>query len=212
VKAVEAQQQLQQKKEQLDHDHAHSHSSASEAACHDSKCTDPTHDHSHSSHAHSHAHGPSCQSTTCTDPSHDHSHDGHDHGHSHAHTAVDCHDSTCNDPTHNHDHSHVHSAAETQTTAEQRFGINSFVYKRRRPFHPMRFTQLLKNFGKLSTKGISGLMDNDNDNHSSSEKTTETALNQQQKDFNEMKNTLLRSKGFIWMATSKATAYFMSHA
>jgi G3E family GTPase len=206
VKAVEAQQQLQQKKEQLDHDHGHSHSSsASEAACHDTKCTDPTHDHSHSSHshAHSHSHDDSCQSTTCTDPSHDHSH------HS---AAVDCHDSTCNDPTHNHDHSHSHGAAETQTTAEQRFGITSFVYKRRRPFHPMRFTQLLKNFGKLSTKGISGVIDNNNHNHSANENTPGTDLNQQQKDFNEMKNTLLRSKGFIWMATSKATAYFMSHA
>jgi G3E family GTPase len=31
-----------------------------------------------------------------------------------------------------------------QTTAAERFGIWTFVYARRRPFHPQRLVQLLK--------------------------------------------------------------------
>jgi G3E family GTPase len=47
---------------------------------------------------------------------------------------------------HNFSHSHVSSKGEMDelTTAESRFGITSFVYKRRKPFHPLRFTSFLQ--------------------------------------------------------------------
>ena len=132
-----------------------------------------------------------CADPTCNDPTHNHDHD-HDHA-----KASACADPTCNDPTHNHDHGHDHA-----TTAEERFGITSFVYKQRRPFHPIRLSLFLKGLGKLSVKGITGLS-------SSSEhdiKQTSTS------GFDVAKRSLLRSKGFVWMGTSSAAAYFMSHA
>ena len=157
------------------HDSSHAHT----------ECTDPTHDHGH-------------DAATCTDPTHDHGHDAatctdptHDHGHDAA---------TCTDPTH--DHSHDSSKqTEAPTTAEERFGITSFVYKRRLPFHPGRFSMFLQGLGKLSVKGIAEIAGGD--------KTTNVGDNDALK---VAKKSLLRSKGFVWMGTSKTAAYFISHA
>ena len=180
-----------------DHDHGHSH----DVSCADTTCTDPSHhhDHSPSSHSHSYDHAHSteiaCSDSTCKDPTHNHDH-------SHSHNDHDDHDpSTCTDPTHNHDHSHSHShshGSSDETTAAQRFGITSFVYKRRRPFHPLRFTRFLQGLGKLSVEGIAQIS-NGPSQFASPELTR-------------AQRALLRSKGFVWMATSGAAAYFMSHA
>ena len=115
--------------------------------------------------------------------SHDHSHDA----------------ATCTDPTHDHSHSSVaHSHA---TTAEERFGITSFVYKRRLPFHPGRFSMFLQGLGKLSVKGIAEIAGGDKRNSEGDNEALKVA-----------KKSLLRSKGFVWMGTSKTAAYFISHA
>ena len=57
----------------------------------------------------------------------DHKHDeGCGHGHAHGHD-------------HKHGHGHSHAAADRQeTTAATQYGIRSFVYARRRPFHSTR--------------------------------------------------------------------------
>ena len=136
-------------------------------------CTDPTLDHSH-------------DAATCSDPTHDHSHDA----------------ATCTDPTHDHSHSATsHSHSTKTTTAEERFGITSFVYKRRLPFHPGRFSMFLQGLGKLSVKGISEITGGD--------KKVSTGDNEA---LLVAKKSLLRSKGFVWMGTSKTAAYFISHA
>ena len=126
-----------------------------------------------------------------------------DNDHSHEHNS-NC-APECNDPTHNHDHSHSH--ASKKTTADDRFGISSFVYKRRKPFHPVRLSLFLKGLGNLSVKGISGIS-------SSSDEDNKTRARLLGADdvLTVAKRSLLRSKGFIWMATSGAAAYFMSHA
>jgi G3E family GTPase len=190
------------------HNHDHGHDHAKEAACADPTCNDPTHNHDH---GHDHAKAAACADPTCNDPTHNHDHakaaacadstcndptHNHDHGHDHAKEAA-CADPTCNDPTHNHDHGHSHA-----TTAEERFGITSFVYKQRRPFHPIRLSLFLKGLGKLSVKGISGLSSSSDDDV----KTSNSGK------FEAARRSLLRSKGFVWMGTSSAAAYFMSHA
>jgi len=179
------------------HNHDHGHKHGDEAAdCADPVCTDPTHNHDHG-----HKHGDEaadCADPVCTDPTHNH-----DHGHKHGDEAADCADPVCTDPTHNHDHAHSHSAPTT--TAEDRFGITSFVYKRRRPFHPIRFSQFLQGMGKLSVKGVAEMSMVKSSGKAAVLQGKNAALTQ-------AKRALLRSKGFVWMATSGAAAYFMSHA
>ena len=136
----------------------------------------------------------------CNDPTHDHSHGSHDHG---AKADAAC-APGCNDPTHDHSHgSHDHGS----TTAEQRFGITSFVYKRRRPFHPIRFSLFLKSIGQLSVKGVAGISSSSNDEQRRVEESRGDTGS-----LASAKRALLRSKGFVWMGTSSAAAYFVSHA
>jgi G3E family GTPase len=135
----------------------------------------------------------------CTDASHDH-----DHSHSHGNDAA-CSEPGCTDASHDHDHSHSHSHSHTnseQTTAEVRFGITSFVYKRRRPFHPARLTTFLQGLGTLSVEGLGDIAVKASDKKVGGSKTAITSASK----------SILRSKGFVWMATSKAGAYFISHA
>lgn len=166
-------------------------------ACTDSECDDPTHhhDHSHShSHDHSHDHQVHCTSQSCQDPSHHHSHD-----HTHESTAT-CSVHECDNPHHAHDHNHSHEHHEA-TTAQKRFGITSFAYKRRIPFHPVRFSRFLNSMGKSSISGVSGLTLGSSPDSATVDPALQNA-----------RRALMRSKGFIWMATSKSAAYFMSHA
>jgi G3E family GTPase len=143
----------------------------------------------------SHDHAEAACAPDCKDPTHDHSHS---HDHAEAVCAPDC-----KDPTHDHSHSHDHAHNTDATTAETRFGITSLVYKRRRPFHPIRFSLFLNGIGKLSIKGIQDIkspLSNTNTANLSEEMTKQS------------EHPLLRSKGFVWMATSAHAAYFMSHA
>lgn len=80
-----------------------------------------------------------------------------------------------------------------------RFGITSFVYRRRRPFHPERFSTCLRSLGNLSVKDIGQL--SGGQKTVSGDENLETA-----------RRSLLRSKGFVWIATSSTAAFFMSHA
>ena len=104
-----------------------------------------------------------------------------------------------------HEHSHDHKQ-HGSTTAETRFGITSFVYRKRRPFHPVRLGLFLKSLGKLSVNGINEMKEFP----SGSPQSGESNLNSSE--YNDAKRSLLRSKGFMWLASSSNAAYFMSHA
>ena len=84
------------------------------------------------------------------------------------------------------------------TRHESRFGITSFVYRSRRPFHPGRFSD------KFVKPYFMFFMDEDKD-----EETDKDDLDNLQKQAGIKKQTriafmgeLLRSKGFLWIATS----------
>ena len=90
------------------------------------------------------------------------------------------------------------------TRHEKRFGISSFIYRARRPFHPGR---LHKSFFDLLFMYELRKEDNGPDAESTSdlEKIQATARDKQTKRTN-MIGGLMLSKGFIWIATSQ---YFM---
>ena len=102
------------------------------------------HDH-HAAHSHDHEH----QEHSHKDHHHEHKehhHDHHEHKeHSHKDHSHDCAGEGCQDAEHgeeghHHHHHHHHTGKPTaETRAASRFGIRSFVYSRRRPFHPKRW-------------------------------------------------------------------------
>jgi len=92
-----------------------------------------------------------------------------------------------------------------KTRHETRFGITSFIYRARRPFHPGRQVDLLLDpyFSKMEL-----IQDEDEEDKLSEEekgiwfeKIQEEAASKQVKR-TEMMGQLLRSKGFVWIATS----------
>ncbi|KAL7517950.1 hypothetical protein ACHAWX_002821 [Stephanocyclus meneghinianus] len=96
-------------------DHKHFVEAADTEICTDHGCTNPFHNHDHSSHLH---------------------HDKHSHSND---LSSLCNDPNCND----HSHSHSHESKETQLTTTHA-GIGSFVYRARRPFHPARILSVIQ--------------------------------------------------------------------
>ena len=162
------------------HDHAHAakeeeaHSHEAAEPCADAACTDPTHDHSHSSHDHARAE----QEDRAA---HDHSHSAHDHS-----DGEPCADAACTDPTHDHSHS-GHDGHW-----KERFGIESFVYARRRPFAPSRLGAVLRELPADVSAALGG----------------DAPAAAGGSDLAAALATLVRSKGFLWLASSHDAAYY----
>jgi len=181
-------------------DHSHDHSHSHEEACHDPKCTDPSHSHSHDHHEHQDAKTTACSDPDCTDTSHSHSHE-------HSSDATNaCADPDCNDPTHSHDHSHSHS------TSTEELGIKNFVYKATKPFDPRKLMNVLNRWPiPVKDKMDFGLL-------------TETDKEDFQVGGSDSPFAgVLRSKGFCWFAPLRwsgtngeawrhDTAMYWSHA
>ena len=167
--------------------------------CSDPECRDSSHDHDHT---HDHT-----QLPECTDSSHDHDHT-HDHStsdcDSHAtknDDAVQCDDPNCNDSSHSHTHSHANPIPG---------GIGTFIYRARKPFHPTRLASLL-----TLMPVVRGLPPDNNDNtetnsktHNSNQKDT---LRQEERTA-QIFGSIVRSKGFSWLANSHIAAMYWSHA
>ncbi|CAM9348541.1 unnamed protein product [Sphacelaria rigidula] len=176
-------------------DHAHSHSSGEHGHGDEVRQEGDGKGSSSHSHSHSHAHGdhasegqefdPNC--ATCTE--------GEGHGHDHS-------------------HSHAHGASgEGTTTAAKRFGIDNFVYRQRRPFHPERLGHVLQHM-----PGSSNLALADAAMGSSKTDTTPNASTgaggdaEMDDDLRAALGKLVRSKGFMWLAFSDDAAMYWSHA
>jgi G3E family GTPase len=135
------------------------------------------HDHHHHHHDQDH-----CEE--CEKEGHAHEHGNEKNGHSHA-------------EHHGHHHQHHKKAKRERqsTTAAARFGIVSFVYARRRPFHPQRLKDLVLRWMPVS-------------HNRALEKGEEAAPANESSPI----RTVLRSKGFMWLSNSHTTAFYWSHA
>lgn len=132
------------------------------------------------------------------DHKHDHHHD-HDHKHNHNEKEEDCKACAAGEPHDHHNHKeHKNKKPKNgrqATTAAARFGILSFVYRRRRPFHPQRLKDLVLRWMPVShNKALS------------SEDVAAPASEASPI------RTVLRSKGFMWLSNSHTTAFYWSHA
>lgn len=167
-------------------------------------------------HGHGHEHGDGeaavdgCKACEHGGTDHDHSHHSHEgHEHSHEHGREDGHGKHSNGhgkeaagpAAGDHGHGHGHDAPgepkrarrdRQATTAAARFGILSFVYSRRRPFHPRRLKDLVLRWMPVSRNDAIG--------------------DEQPAVGDSPIRTVLRSKGFAWVASSHGTAFYWSHA
>jgi G3E family GTPase len=124
------------------------------------------------------------------------------HGHSHE---SDHHD-------HAHDHAHDHTDTGRHAT---RFGITSFVYQRRLPFHPRRLMQLIRQLPvhqeKLAlAKSLDGLgepgesssidLNGDGQGNGSAAGRASNPL-----------DALIRSKGFVWLSNYHSQKFAWAH-
>jgi G3E family GTPase len=159
-------------------------------------------------------------------------HDGHGHGHHHHHHHDHKHDhnhgpecgadgAACTHD-HKHGHGHGHKKKRQETTAASRFGIRSFVYARRRPFHPARLRELVLRWLPVATNaaledGAVGGAGGGGDGSAPAPAENQAAAAAAAgagagAPAPSPIQTVLRSKGFLWMSHSHATAFYWSHA
>lgn len=101
-----------------------------------------------------------------------------------------------------------------QTRHETRFGITSFVYQARRPFHPQRFEdKFVEKFFILHEKPDESQPENPG------KQPSKKAIMRRQEEANKKQlvrnkeiGTLLRSKGFLWIANRHDLMGIYSHA
>jgi len=162
----------------------------------------------------------SCTEPACTDPTHDHSHSSHNHG------ADACDEPACTDPTHDHSHSSHNHANTPATTAAARFGIKNFVYSSRRPFAPERLNTVLKlmptseNNNRLLSETLTSQIA-EAKGVPLAEASVPKATSKEGNDDSDYPDasaardalsTVVRSKGFCWLAHSHAAACYWSHS
>ena len=93
------------------------------------------------------------------------------------------------------------------TRHEKRFGITSFIYTSRRPFHPARLAQLILEPYFVEPDFMDDSEEAEENKISAEEKEVrlkalQKTAAEKQKRRKEGMGDLLRSKGFIWLATS----------
>jgi G3E family GTPase len=151
-----------------------------------------------------------CSDLNCTDELHNH-----DHNHEHSHedsatvsgstTTTLCSDPNCTDESHSHEHSHVHNNPSNIPG-----DIGTFIYRARRPFHPQRLASLLKLMPIVrGLPPINSHNDNEEDANNENKQSFMININNEIED---AFSSIVRSKGFSWLANSHIAAYYWSHA
>jgi len=146
----------------------------------------------------------------CMSDAHGQGH-GHGHGHEqavggHGHEAVVGHEQAAGG--HGHGHSHGDRGA---TTAETKYGITSFVYSRRRPFHPQRLLQVVLQLPVRVDPNTGDLTD-EWTLPNVARSTGAAAGEGGGEGGASVMRSIIRSKGFVWVANQHLSAQYWSHA
>ena len=96
-----------------------------------------------------------------------------------------------------HGHGHVHESRESK-----RFGITSFCYQRRRPFHPHRLMSVIRELPvRLENLALSeALMEKDKDADGPAAEARSPM------------RSLIRAKGFVWLSNSHSQIFYWALA
>lgn len=213
IDALEGQIQAKEFITNLSHEHSHEHS----------------HDHNHHhdySHVEIEEQSNERQQVHSLDQSHDnrddhhqpeesHTHGhSHEHKHNHEHSSKEsniCTDPNCKDASHSHEHTHSHDHSHSNTNHGQ---VGTYIYRARKPFHPSRLTTVLRMMPVIRGLPPTSPSQEDhnakssNDNNIISEMINHDEHLSKQKVF----KSVIRSKGFAWLAHSHIAAMYWSHA
>ena len=142
---------------------------------------------------HGHSHDSDCKDEDCKDESH-----GHSHAKAHSHGGADvCTDPECTDESHGHTHS-----SSANSNPEEQFGISSFVYSRRRPFHPGRLREVIQQMPvTANSEEEGGVVGEDWMIPTGGKKDVKSPM-----------YNVIRSKGFVWLSNFHRVALYWSHA
>jgi G3E family GTPase len=134
-------------------------------------------------HAHGHADAKAEREPNCTDAQHEHGGGGGA--------------AATGETSQAHGHGHAHASRESK-----RFGITSFCYQRRRPFHPHRLMSVIRELPvRLENLALSeALMEKDKD---AADPAAEARSPMR---------SLIRAKGFIWLSNSHSQIFYWALA
>ena len=160
------------------------------------------HGHGHS-HGHAHEHGHTADCSDCKTEGH-----GHGHGHTHEHGGAPCADAACDK---------ADASRQAGTSAAQKYGITSFVYSRRRPFHPQRLMKVILQLPVKVDPDSGDLIDSwvlpgeaaSDDAPADAEAADAGAAASGVKEPSVMRS-IIRSKGFVWVANQVSLMSLMA--
>jgi len=172
----------------------------------------PKHSHDHAETLDSHDHGG--KEIACTEGGdahpHEHSHveisQGHDHGSDHS----DCSICKAGGGSHGHSHEHTHRHGKAAGREAKRFGITSFCYQRRRPFHPARLMKVIRQLPvRQQQLALADCLGGEGGRTGSSEAP---AVSEGGSSVSSPMLSLIRSKGFVWLSNSHSQIFYWALA
>eukprot|EP01048_Picozoa_sp_COSAG05_P019505 COSAG05_NODE_3073_length_2353_cov_1.701863_1_plen_335_part_00 len=155
---------------------------------------------------------------------------GHDHGHAHGQTSAavePCTDEACSDSgshghgkhsKHGHGHGHGHASGpptKPRSRHTDKYGIGSFVYSRRRPFHPVKLSRVIKQLPVSVNDALQLTSDSNTGGDTPAPSAAATEANAVaigSETAESGMSRVVRSKGFSWLATYHTAALYWSHA
>ena len=173
------------------------------------------HEHEHDAHEHGHN-----ESAPAAAESHghenEHAHESHGHGHGSGEAcAPGCEKDGAEPVTHSHDHAQAGQKPVGRET--RRFGITSFCYQRRRPFHPHRLMKVIRQLPVRQDKlALSEALEGDAGKAADATNPTVNPSNPgggiQSLGESSPMHALIRSKGFIWLSNSHTQMFYWALA